>query len=86
MAGWRDSEYIRFSWLGQSASGLTNRWTVDAVRSGDLLGQVEWYARWRQYVFIPEPGTVFNRGCLHDIADFVAEQNVGQRKGAGNGD
>ena len=79
MADWRNSKYLLFSWSGQSASGRTNRWTVDAARSGDLLGQVEWYAPWRQYVFEPEPGCVFNVGCLDDISAFLAEQNQARR-------
>lgn len=77
---WRNSKYLDFSWLGQSSTGRTQRWTVDGKRSGDILGVVEWYGPWRQYVFAPDPDTVFNLGCLLDIADFVAEQNAKQRE------
>jgi len=76
---WRDSKYLDFSWLGKSATGRTHRWTVDAKRSGDILGVVEWYGPWRQYVFQPDPNTEYNKGCLLDIADFLDEMNAEQR-------
>lgn len=35
------------------------------------LGEVEWYPRWRGYVFVPEGGAVFSAGCLKDIEMFM---------------
>lgn len=43
-------------------------WRVVSRRRGDVLGIVQWFGRWRQYSFFPEPNTVFNQGCLKDIA------------------
>ena len=34
------------------------------------LGEIRWFANWRQYVFAPRPNTVFNKGCLSEIADY----------------
>lgn len=45
-----------------------------------LLGQVRWYAQWRQYGFYPEVGTVFEKTCLTDITDFIKELNVEQKR------
>ena len=42
-------------------------------RRGDWLGRILWYGQWRQYVFETEEGCVFSKGCLDDIADFVAK-------------
>src|SRR3990167_6080169 len=42
------------------------------------LGQVEWYPRWRQYVFVPlafgEGETILNHGCLADLSRFCDER------------
>ena len=35
----------------------------------------DWYASWRQYVFYPNPDTIFNKGCLRDIARFCEEHH-----------
>ena len=48
---------------------------------GDLLGEVHWFGRWRQYVFEPNVQTVFNDSCLTDLAAFLARINVAHRQG-----
>lgn len=53
-------------------SQKTVTWIVRGKRSGILLGRIHWYGPWRQYVFYPEPETLFNGGCLREIASFCA--------------
>lgn len=36
---------------------------------GDMLGVIEWYPRWRQYVFDPGEG-VFSHDCMRELAAF----------------
>ena len=55
-----------------SKSGKTNIWTV-VERSGSELGTVQWFGRWRKYVFIPAAGTVYEEDCLRDIASFCEQ-------------
>lgn len=47
----------------------TTVWAVVSQSSGVKLGELRWYAPWRQYVLWPERGMVFNRECLADIQD-----------------
>lgn len=35
------------------------------------LGIIKWYAPWRQYCFIPDDNTIYSRGCITDINDFI---------------
>jgi len=53
------------------------------VRTNDiqsaLLGTVKYFARWRQYGFFPEAGTVYEKTCLSDIKEFCIELNERQR-------
>ena len=44
-----------------------------------LLGEIRWYAQWRQYAFYPESGTVFEKQCLADIKEFCIELNERQQ-------
>ena len=62
-------EYIEFVRMPYK----TEVWSVLTKRRGDWLGRILWYGQWRQYVFETEEGCVFSKGCLDDIADFVAK-------------
>lgn len=46
---------------------------VQSARTGDPLGDIRWYGRWRQYAFYPEPGTIFNPDCLETINGKIRE-------------
>jgi hypothetical protein len=63
----------------QDVAGRTT--TIWAVRGdeGDFLGDVRWWGAWRQYVFQPQPHTIFHGGCLEDITAFLKKQNVAAR-------
>lgn len=64
-------EYINISWAGTSTSGKTNIYSVQGNRNGLILGYIKWWGRCRQYCFFPEPTTLYNKGCMRDIADFM---------------
>lgn len=51
------------------------QWACLTKSGAALLGVVEWYPRWRQFIFEPAPSTVFSHDCLLDIADFLSIQN-----------
>ena len=57
-----------------------------AVRRNDktglahYIGGIEWSGRWRQYVFDPEPSTIWNWSCLHQISSFLATINLKHRR------
>ena len=42
------------------------------------LGYVRWNPSWRQYCFFPLGNTLFSKGCLEDINDFIT--NLMQRR------
>ena len=43
-------------------------WTVQGRRTGESLGEINWYKPWKKYVFNPEAGTCYDASCLLDIA------------------
>lgn len=49
----------------------TQVWDVINKASEEPLGRISWYGPWRQYVFMPEPLTTFNDGCLNSISGFL---------------
>lgn len=62
--------YVRFVEGARSDSGKTATWLVLGRTNRNMLGNIRWYGPWRAYCFYPEPGTIFNEGCLTDIAAF----------------
>lgn len=69
-----DSEYLIFTRLVTRPERKTCSWDVSS-KSSALLGYIAWHAPWRQYVFYPTRGTLFNRACLRDIARFCEEMH-----------
>jgi len=47
------------------------------TKSGDSLGQVFYYPRWRLYVFAAMATAVFDKNCLRDIAHFLEQLDGG---------
>lgn len=48
---------------------ITKVWHVQTM-SGAILGDIRWFGAWRKYCFYPVNGTIFDKGCLRDIANF----------------
>ena len=70
---------IYFSLL--DSTGKTNRFQVRAKDGEVLLGSIHFWGRWRCYAFFPLEGTVFERNCLRDIADFCESETKKWRDG-----
>jgi hypothetical protein len=60
-----DGKYIRIV----SANGRAG-WRVDAKDPAVELGYIEWFSRWRKYIFAPLNETVYEQTCLREIAIF----------------
>lgn len=50
--------------------GSLDQWAIDGRNCH--LGFVDWYARWRKFVFHPAENTVFSDDCLTAMAAFLA--------------
>jgi len=57
----------------------TKKWEI-VSKSGHNLGHIKWFARWRQYCFFPYEGTVFNRGCMKEINEFIDMEMDARKK------
>jgi hypothetical protein len=66
-----EKTYLRFDELGHSASSKTRMWQVKNVQWNFTMGTIKWYAPWRRYVFFPQGETLYDAGCLTEIAAFL---------------
>lgn len=48
---------------------ITNR------KPESMLGKVEYYYPWKQYIFEPSDLAVFSSDCLDDISSFINQLN-----------
>lgn len=68
--------FIKFVFITYSPTGKTGIWEVfscDSVgKQAEVtsLGAIKWFGRWRRYCFFPGSNTVFDTGCLEEIANF----------------
>lgn len=42
-------------------------------RPPEVLGQIYWYGPWRQYIFEPLEETIWSKGCMQQVQDFLKE-------------
>jgi hypothetical protein len=63
------SKYLEFHLLEQKPK--TKVIGVYSKKNDDVLREIKWYGRWRQYAFFPEPETIFNSECLNDIIIYM---------------
>lgn len=58
---------------------VTSQWLIRSKSQGAILGDISWYANWRQYCFMPRENCVFNGGCLSEIERFLKSVNEAHR-------
>ena len=63
------SKYLEFKRREEKAK--TKVIEVISMRTGECLGFIKWFSRWKQYTFFPEDGTIFNVECLNDIQSYI---------------
>jgi len=63
--------YVKFNLLERK--GKTCVFHVVSVKDDIIIGRIEWFGSWRQYVFEPVNETIWSQGCLQQIIDFLQE-------------
>jgi len=49
----------------------TDVFQVYSRSSLESLGEIKWYAPWRQYCFFPDEETVWSKGCLNEVNSLI---------------
>ena len=82
-----NSKYVNFNLVAMKPK--TNIYDIVSKSSYESLGEILWYAPWRQYCFIPtaEFETVWSKGCLKDVYDYIEilmKEQKQQKHGSAN--
>lgn len=70
-------KYLVFKHIGSKPK--TEVYSVIETKEDSSLGIIKWYASWRQYCYFPNASTVFSRGCMLEIYNFL-EKLMNERK------
>ena len=62
-------EYIDMEEVEKKAK--TSVFAIFSNSSKEHIGTIKWYGPWRQYCFFPVDDTIWNKGCLTDVIDFI---------------
>jgi len=65
------SKWLEFKEELETKTRRTKIINVISKSHGDLLGEIRWFGRWRQYAFYPQPETVFTPECMQDITGVI---------------
>ena len=68
-----ENDYKYITMIKTEDKPKTSVFDVYTKSGDDVLGEIKWYAQWRQYCFFPEDDCVFSKGCMNDINDFIAK-------------
>ena len=71
-------KYLEFRFVEQKPK--TKVFHIVAKKTDDCIGVIQWYGRWRCYIFMPRGfNPVFNVQCLKDICEFIEKLEVERR-------
>lgn len=75
-----DSKYLYFELADKQNP---SSWIIDVIADdGDVkLGEIRYYAHWRQYAFFTNGFIILEKTCMTDITRFLGEINSFQKRG-----
>lgn len=76
-----EAEYIYFKLKEHKPK--TEVYSVLTRSHDELIGEMRYFAKWRQYCFFPIKDTVYSKECLGDLLLFI--QDVLEREGKKEG-
>lgn len=71
----KEKSFIYFEIMELDEDEETTILAVRARGGENLLGKLTYYARWRGWVFCPEPLTIWSAGCLDEVTRKVRQLN-----------
>jgi len=60
---------------------VTKTFRVYSSHDKEHLGVINWYPKWRQYIFDPNIYTIYSDNCLKELAEFITKLNKEHKDG-----
>jgi hypothetical protein len=71
---WTEGTHIKFWKEPKDPKRKTDTYFVGNKGSGEVLGAITWFSRWRKYSFYPYADMTFEETCLREIAEFIEQE------------
>ena len=72
-------KHMHFTEHPKDKKRKTSKWDITHNKGAFILGEIKWHSPWRQYCFFPDDETLYSKGCLNDISNFI-QQLMAERK------
>ena len=66
-----EGKYFNSVWY--ESKPKTGIWLLYSKSSTYGLGFIKWYAPWRQYCFFPIEDTIWSKGCLEEVNQYITQ-------------
>jgi len=63
------NKYVFFKKIASKPK--TDVYEIIEKKEESVLGIIKWYAPWRQYCFYPEGNTIWSKGCMQEVINFL---------------
>ena len=73
----KPEKYLVFNVLKELPK--THVYEVKNRLTGVPIATIRWYGPWRKYTLQPLSDTIWNTGCLKEVADFIDELMRGRK-------
>jgi hypothetical protein len=73
----KTTKYLKFDIVKDT--GKTKLIFIINIHHDEVIGEIRWFSRWRQYCFSPNNNTIWNTECLNDV-NAVIKQLMDERK------
>ncbi len=70
-----ETKYLKFVDT-EDTSRKTKIISVINTHHDEVLGEIEWFAKWRQYCFYPHENTIWNINCLEDVNNVIKQLKI----------
>jgi len=77
----KETKYLAFVLVPNEDKRKTKVVAIINKNHQEIIGEVRWFSRWRQYCFFPATDTTWNVNCIQDIGDFIGELNDERKHG-----
>ena len=69
------TKYLKFDVIKDIRFGLGKTKTIFIINihHDEVIGEIKWFSRWRQYCFFPNNSTIWNPHCLNDVSTVIKE-------------
>ena len=65
----KETKYLLFT--VNCVKGKTKVIDIVNIHHHEVIGEIKWFPRWRQYCFFPIAETVWNKTCMEDVYEVI---------------